>query len=108
MSPAWVMAHVRNLPVSSATMAELRGGQEFRGWDESRYQYAATVDAIRALTHVFILAHTDKNAKKPKLPEPWPIPDRRVRAERSKTGVFAQMAAAQMAASRKLKKKDGA
>ncbi|AUV61984.1 tail assembly chaperone [Mycobacterium phage SWU2] len=93
------------MPVDSATFAEMRGGQEFRGWDEDRYQGTALVDATRGLLYAFILAHTGKNQRKPTAPTPWPIPDRKHRQERQKNtpGSFYRMVASQVARKRKQK-----
>lgn len=105
MSPRWVLMHIKNLPQDSATVSEIRGGQQFRGWDTERYQLALIADSIRALLYVFIVAHTDKNKRKPKPPEPWPTPDQktRQRKQQSTPGSFAHMAATQIAAVRRKK-----
>lgn len=105
LSPRYVLTLLRYMPSDSATFAEMRGGQEFRGWDEDRYQNTAMVDAIRGLLYAFILAHTGKNSRKPAAPEPWPTPDRKNRKERQKKtpGSFYRMVATQVAKKRKQK-----
>ncbi|AGK87503.1 tail assembly chaperone [Mycobacterium phage HINdeR] len=105
LSPRYVLTLLRYMPDDSATFAEMRGGQEFRGWNEDRYQNTAMVDAIRGLLYAFILAHTGKNSRKPAAPEPWPTPDRKNRKERQKKtpGSFYRMVAAQVAKKRKKK-----
>lgn len=75
-SPQFVLAHINNLTYDSAFVAELRGGQRFRGWDQGRYMQANEIDAIRTQTHFFIKANIDPaKAKKLDPPEPYPIPD---------------------------------
>lgn len=103
LSPRWLLSHIMNLPISSRFYAEQQGGQQFRGWDESRYAMVATVNAIRALQYTYISAHSKR---KPKPPEPFPVPEATVKKRRKQTGPgsFAFIAAAKMAKSRKVGK----
>lgn len=101
LSPRFVLAHVRNLPIESATTAEVRGGQQFRGWDEDRYLSAALVNSLRTLIYIFILANSDPKKRKPKSPEMWPLPDEIKKQD--KPGSFAFIARAHIAAVKKRK-----
>lgn len=76
LHPTWVLNLLIHMPPSdSAYIAELQGGQQFRGWDTSRLALAATVNAIRELQHVYIVSHIDpKKSAKPKPPTPFPTP----------------------------------
>ncbi|BBC53828.1 putative tail assembly chaperone [Mycobacterium phage PP] len=106
ISPRYALALARHMrPSDSATFAAMRGGPEFRGWDEGRYLEVAQTDALRGLLYAFILAHTGKNSRKPKAPEPWPIPDRKNRREREKNtpGSFTRLVAAMLAKKRQKK-----
>lgn len=101
LSPRWLLSHILNLPISSRFYAEQQGGQQFRGWDESRYAAVATVNAIRALQYTYISAHSKK---RPKMPDMFPVPEATVkkRKKQSGPGSFAFIAAAQMAKSKKV------
>lgn len=76
LHPEWVLNLLIHMPPEgSAYLAELQGGQQFRGWDASRIALAATVDAIRDLQYAYILSHTDpKKSAKPKPPVRFPTP----------------------------------
>lgn len=96
LTPGWVLLLIANLPFGSRFIAQRRGGQQFRGWDESRYALVGVVNAVRALQYTYVAAHSKS---KPKPPDPFPTPDRFVRKQRSNS--FALMAQAQMARARK-------
>lgn len=66
-SPAQLLVLIKGLPIESATVAAMRGGQEFRGWGVDRYLRVRFLDAIRENTFAFISAHSKK-----KVPEPEP------------------------------------
>lgn len=90
ISPRWVLAHIKYLPIESAFYAEVRGGQQFRGWGPDRYMQAAHINADRVGNHLFILANTDPKKKKPTPPEPWPLPDDKTKTKPAdKPGSFA-------------------
>jgi hypothetical protein len=101
LSPRFVLAHVRNLDYHSAFIAEVRGGQQFRGWDEDRYLSAALINSLRTLIYIFILANSDPKKRKPKSPEMWPLPDEIKKQD--KPGSFAFIARAHIAAVKKRK-----
>ena len=84
ISPAWALMHACALPIESATVAERRGGQEFRGWDEGRYMMATLINVVRASNFLFLLANTDPKKNKHKPPEGYPLPDGRVKAKDQK------------------------
>lgn len=100
LTPLFLLTLIRGLPEGSRFNAERRGGQEFRGWDAGRYASVATVNAVRALQYTYVAAHS-KN--RPKAPEPFPIPDKRVRRKNTGPGSFAYMAAQKLSAAKKLK-----
>ncbi len=91
LTPLWLLVLIRGLPEGGRFNAAVRGGQEFRGWDASRYAAAATVNAVRALQHTYVSAHVKS---RPKPPEPFPIPDR---PKRRGAGSFAAIAAQKLA-----------
>ena len=102
MSPKYVLAFVTQLPIESAFVAELRGGQKFRGWDESRYMLAAVIHELRTLMFIYITAHTPKNKSKPKPPETWPLPDGKPK-KADKPNSFASIAKSMIARAKKRK-----
>lgn len=69
------MLHVNNLPMGCAFVAEMRGGQQFVGWDQGRYMWAGMIDAINVLRYVLILCNVNPKAKTPEPPDPYPVPD---------------------------------
>lgn len=83
LSPRFVLAHIKNLDYDSAFVAESRGGQHFRGWDEGRYMEAAKINLAKAANYLFILANTDPKKSRPKPPEAWPIPDAQEKKKRA-------------------------
>lgn len=104
MSPRWALMHITSLPVDSATVAEQRGGQQFRGWDEGRYMMATLINAIRISNYYFILANTDPEKSKPKPPDNYPLPDGNAKTKakaKDKPGSFTFIAKARAAAVRK-------
>jgi hypothetical protein len=64
---------------------------------------AAQINAQRAQTHLFVLANIDAKKKKPAPPEPYPIPDGMDQVQNKKPGLFAAMAAQQMAEAKRRK-----
>jgi hypothetical protein len=105
MSPRWALAHVKLLPLGSAFVAQTRGGQQFRGWDEDRYALVALINAVRALHYIFALAHSDPKKAKPKPPDPYPIPDKVTRKKAApQPGSFAFIAGRQLAAAKEKRK----
>ena len=101
LSPRWLLINILNLPYGSRFYAEQQGGQQFRGWDESRYAAVATVNAIRALQYTYISANSKR---KPKMPEMFPVPEATVKKRKKQTGPgsFAFIAAAKLAKSKKV------
>lgn len=100
LTPLYLLTLIRGLPEGSRFNAERRGGQEFRGWDMSRYATVAIVNAVRGLQWTYVSAHSKS---KPKPPEPFPIPDKKVRRKNTGPGSFAFIAAQQIAAARRQK-----
>lgn len=96
-SPRHLLLLAKQLPLTSATVAAIRGGSQYRGWDAAQYLRAETIDAIRENTYAFIAANSKR---KPKAPEPIPRPEMK---ERKKDNTFRMMAAERIAAARKAK-----
>lgn len=96
LSPGYLLVLITNLPTTSRFYAEQRGGQHFRGWDESRYLMVAVVNAVRALQYTYIAAHSKT---RPKPPEPFPTPESLT--SKPKVNTFALIAAAKMAESKR-------
>lgn len=94
--------------MESAFYAEIRGGPQFRGWDEDRYMTARLIDSIRALTFLFICANTDPKKSKPKPPVPHPIPEgfKSIKPP-DKPGSFAYIAKAHLARAKRRKEGGG-
>lgn len=104
LSPRYVLSLVLALPMGSAFTAERRGGQQFRGWDETRYALVCAVHELQAIGHMYVLAHIDQEkTAKPKTPTPFPTPDTSEdrQATRPKPGSFAGIAASMLAAKRR-------
>lgn len=98
LTPLFLLVLIRGLPEDCRFNAQRRGGQEFRGWDASRYASVAMVNAVRALQYTYVSAHS-KNRPKP--PEPFPVPDSGRREKKSGPGSFAFMAAQQIEAAKR-------
>lgn len=88
LSPRLVLAYIRQLPLESATVAAIRGGEQFRGWSVITYLLAQQIDSIRENTWVTVSANAKK---KPKAPEPYPRPEKKSK----KGNLFASMARTQ-------------
>lgn len=102
LSPRYVLVLILNLPRSSSFYAERRGGQQYRGWDETRYALADLIDAQQAGNHYFVMANRDTTKPKPKPPKPYPRPDDdEPKATAPKPGSFAAMIVAAKTAARK-------
>jgi hypothetical protein len=93
LSPRSLLVLIKHLPVTGRFYSEQRGGQQFRGWDESRYAMVATVNAIRALQYTYVAANSKR---RPKQPEMFPIPEQKVRKRSTGPGSFIYMAATTM------------
>jgi len=79
---------LENLPPESATWTALRNAMspedlaehaadsdpEQGRWSQVAHLLAATVDAVRRVEYVLILANSDSKARAPKPPEPLPRP----------------------------------
>jgi hypothetical protein len=89
LSPRLVLCYVRALPLESATVAAMRGGDQFRGWNQELYMLANLLDAVRENTYAFVAANSKK---KPKAPEPVQRPEKQ---QKKKTSLFAAMARAE-------------
>ncbi|MFD8142612.1 hypothetical protein [Streptomyces sp. NPDC059708] len=74
LSPKLVLSLVGNLPIDSATIAALRGGPEYVGWDLNAYLLADVVDLLQWVQYTLIVSNAGKNAKKVKKPEAYKRP----------------------------------
>lgn len=94
ISPRWALLHAHHLPMESSTVAEARGGSQFRGWGPDRYMTARLIDSVSALRYITILANRDPKKKLPQPPDPYPIPDKRQdkKTKDAKPGSFAFIA----------------
>lgn len=72
LTPRRFLNLVRYLPASSATVAALRGGEQYRGWDTDRYLLALVGDLLQQLIYVQVMRGNPK--RKPAKPEPLPRP----------------------------------
>jgi hypothetical protein len=92
------LALIVGLPADSAYAASVQGGSQFRGWDAKTYAQVATVNALRSLTHLFLLANSNPKKSKPKPQDPFPTPHDDVRKKQKKhgPGSFAAIAASMM------------
>lgn len=98
LSPRYVLEHIKHLPDTSHFAAEVRGGKHFRGWDESRYLQAATVNAIRTLQYILVAVNSDPKGPKPKPVTPYPLPDDLYKKKTDKPGSFGFIARRHLAA----------
>ncbi|QHB38032.1 tail assembly chaperone [Mycobacterium phage Cintron] len=103
LSPQYVLIHIKHLPIESAFVAAIRGGQEFRGWNADRYALAAIINSIRAGNYMFVMANSDPRKGKPPLPSPWPVPQGNKAEKKYAPNSFAGIVAAQVIAARKRK-----
>lgn len=65
---------------------------------------ANLINAIRVLTWVFVMAHSDPKKAKPKPPEPYPLPDKVTHKPADKPGSFAFIARDLIAKTREARK----
>lgn len=90
-SPKVLLAYIRNLPLDSASMAAIRGGPEFIGWDPHMYMLANIVDAIQTNTYAFVAANSKR---KPKAPTPVKRPKQKGNPEQARFAALARIARA--------------
>lgn len=107
LTPRFVIAHIKYLPMGSAFIAEQRGGQQFRGWDQSQYMTATLIDAVRTLTYAFVLAHVDPDKTRPKPPAQYPVPDKVKVQTAEDPGSFSFIVKMHLAAIKKKKREGG-
>lgn len=90
-TPRQLLAYIRHLPLGSATVAALRGGEQFLGWDPHMYMLANIVDAIQSNTYAFIAANSKR---KPKQPDPVKRPRPKGDPEKNRFMAMARIARA--------------
>lgn len=71
--PATVLVLVNQLPLASRTVAALRGGEQFIGWDVDRYFLAQLIDSVNRVAYTVAAANSKR---KPKAPKPTVRPSR--------------------------------
>jgi len=71
--PATILVLIRQLPLASRTVAVLRGGEQFIGWDVDRYFLAQLIDSVNRVAYVVSAANSKR---KPKAPKPTHRPSR--------------------------------
>jgi hypothetical protein len=103
LSPRYVLAFVKHLPLESAFVAARRGGSQFRGWDHDRYATAALVDAVNRNSYILLCANSDPKKRRPSPPEPFPLPESEKAKKQPKPGSFAFMAGQHFKAIKKKK-----
>lgn len=89
-SPRQILVLIKGFPLESATVAAMRGGDEFLGWGLDQYQNASLIDAINWNTWAVIATGSGK--KKPKHPEPTYRPT--MKKPKAANNPFAQRLAA--------------
>lgn len=105
LSPRWALMHALHLPMESAFIAQLRGGDQFRGWGPDRYMAARMIDLQAINNWMFLSANSDPDGKKPEMPEPFPLPDdiKRKKQLKDRPGSFGFMAKTLLAKAKKRK-----
>jgi hypothetical protein len=88
--PSTILVLVNQLPLASRTVAALRGGDQFIGWDVDRYYMATLIDAVNQVAYVTAAANSKR---KPKAPKPMPRPSR-VQKNAAQNNPFRQRIAA--------------
>lgn len=102
VTPRWLLVLISELDTKSRYVAELNGGQQFRGWDIDRWANVFSLETLRAIQWIYTAAHVDK---KPALPKPFPVPrDERPQDKTpDKPGSFAFIAKSHLASVKKRK-----
>ncbi len=97
-SPRQIILLIKGLPLESASVAAMRGGDEFRGWGFDRYLSTSLIDAVRENTFAFVAANSKR---KPSPPQPTYRPKDKAQVKRStgQPNLFAQ----RLSAARKAK-----
>jgi hypothetical protein len=81
LGPTQALLLIKHLPLESATVAQMRGGQQFRGWNEERYLLANAVDLLSTQLYAFVMAHHSRGPK-PREPKPIERPGNAVKAKK--------------------------
>jgi hypothetical protein len=89
--PQEILVYVMNLPLGSNFIAEIRGGPEFRGWDQVMYMLANAVDGINSNAYITLAANSDKKHR-PKAPELVKRPEESKKKREAGQTQFAAMA----------------
>lgn len=76
--PATILVLIKQLPLGSRTVAALRGGEQFIGWDVDRYFIAQLIDSVNRVAYTVAAANSKR---KPKAPKPTIRPSRAQKAK---------------------------
>jgi hypothetical protein len=71
--PATILVLIKQFPLGSRTVAALRGGEQFIGWDVDRYLLAQLIDGVNRVAYTVAAANSKR---KPKAPKPTVRPSR--------------------------------
>jgi hypothetical protein len=70
-TPSTILILIKQLPLGSRTIATLRGGDQFVGWDVDRYFVAQLIDSVNRVAYAVAASNSKR---KPKAPKPTPRP----------------------------------
>jgi hypothetical protein len=76
--PVSILVLIRQLPLGSRTVAILRGGEQFLGWDVDRYLLAQLIDGVNRTAYTVAAANSKR---KPKAPKPTPRPSKTAKVD---------------------------
>lgn len=91
--PSTILVLINQLPLASRTVAVLRGGDQFLGWDVDRYFMANLIDSVNQVAYVTAAANSKR---KPKAPKPTPRP-KRINKDAAQNNPFRRQLAAKKA-----------
>lgn len=92
--PSTILRLIKNLPLGSRTVALLRGGEQFMGWDVDRYFMAQLIDSVNRVAYTVTAANSKR---KPKAPKPTPRPSKKQTASGANNPFRQRLAAAKKA-----------
>jgi hypothetical protein len=65
-APAILLVLIKQLPLGSRTVALLRGGEQFIGWDVDRYFLAQLIDSVNRVAYAVVAGNSKRKPKAPK------------------------------------------
>ena len=97
-SPRQILLLIKGLPLESASMAAIRGSDEFRGWSVDRYLLVRLIDEVQRLTHAFVSANSKKKVDPPEaMYRPQDKPEKADKKVNTSNPFFQRLAAAKRA-----------